>query len=119
MDTYNIKRTSSYHDLDSDSKIVSASNIRTRLLNKQNIQDKVPSNVYEILKDKVLETKYFECLKYKILSEDNLEKYVDVDEGLDTRIKKAIKRSNSLDELIKNIKTKYYNIKNSIIKCIW
>ena len=51
MDTYNIKRTSSYHDLDSDSKIVSASNIRTRLLNKQNIQDKVPSNVYEILKD--------------------------------------------------------------------
>lgn len=108
MDTYNIKRTSSYHDLDSDSKIVSASNIRTRLLNKQNIQDKVPSNVYEILKDKVLETKYFECLKYKILSEDNLEKYVDVDEGLDTRIKKAIKRSNSLDELIKNIKTKRY-----------
>ena len=108
MDTYNIKRTSSYHDLDSDSKIVSASNIRTRLLNKQNIQDKVPSNVYEILKDKELETKYFECLKYKILSEDNLEKYVDVDEGLDTRIKKAIKRSNSLDELIKNIKTKRY-----------
>ena len=108
MDTYNIKRTSSYHDLDSDSKIVSASNIRTRLLNKQNIQDKVPSNVYEILKDKVLETKSFECLKYKILSEDNLEKYVDVDEGLDTRIKKAIKRSNSLDELIKNIKTKRY-----------
>ena len=108
MDVYNIKRTSSYHDLDSNAKVVSASNIRTRLLNKQNIKDKVPNNVYELLKDKVLETKYFEYLKYKILTEEDLEKYVDVDEGLNTRIKKAILKSNSLDELIKNIKTKRY-----------
>ena len=108
MDVYNIKRTSNYHDLDSNAKVVSASNIRTRLLNKQNIKDKVPNNVYELLKDKVLETKYFEYLKYKILTEEDLEKYVDVDEGLNTRIKKAILKSNSLDELIKNIKTKRY-----------
>ena len=108
MDIYNIKRTSNYHDLDSNAKVVSASNIRTRLLNKQNIKDKVPNNVYELLKDKVLETKYFEYLKYKILTEEDLEKYVDVDEGLNARIKKAILKSNSLDELIKNIKTKRY-----------
>lgn len=108
MDVYNIKRTTNYHDLDSNAKVVSASNIRTRLLNKQNIKDKVPNNVYELLKDKVLETKYFEYLKYKILTEEDLEKYVDVDEGLNTRIKKAILKSNSLDELIKNIKTKRY-----------
>ncbi len=108
MDIYNIKRTSSYHDLDSTAKVVSASNIRTRLLEKKDIKDKVPNNVYELLKDKKMESKYFEYLKYKILTEDNLEKYVDVDEGLSTRIKKVINKSNSLDELIKNIKTKRY-----------
>ena len=108
MDIYNIKRTSNYHDLDSNAKVVSASNIRTRLLEKKNIKDKVPNNVYELLKDKNMESKYFEYLKYKILTEDNLEKFVDVDEGLSTRIKKVINKSNSLDELIKNIKTKRY-----------
>ncbi len=108
MDTYNIKRTSSYHDLDSNAKVVSASNIRTRLLNKKDIKDKVPSNVYELLKDKNMDSKYFEYLKYKILSEEDLEKYVDVDEGLQQRIKKVINKSNSLDELIMNIKTKRY-----------
>ena len=108
MDIYNIKRTSSYHDLDSNAKVVSASNIRTRLLEKKDIKDKVPNNVYELLKDKNMESKYFEYLKYKILTENNLEKFVDVDEGLSTRIKKVINKSNSLDELIKNIKTKRY-----------
>ena len=68
----------------------------------------MPNNVYELLKDKNMESKYFEYLKYKILTEDNLEKFVDVDEGLSTRIKKVINKSNSLDELIKNIKTKRY-----------
>ena len=108
MDIYNIKRTSNYHDLDSNAKVVSASNIRTRLLEKKDIQDKVPNNVYELLKDKKMESKYFEYLKYKILTEEDLEKFVDVDEGLSTRIKKVINKSNSLDELIKNIKTKRY-----------
>ena len=108
MDIYNIKRTSNYHDLDSNAKVVSASNIRTRLLEKKDIKDKVPNNVYELLKDKNMESKYFEYLKYKILTEDDLEKFVDVDEGLSTRIKKVINKSNSLDELIKNIKTKRY-----------
>ena len=55
-----------------------------------------------------MDSKYFEYLKYKILSEEDLEKYVDVDEGLQQRIKKVINKSNSLDELIMNIKTKRY-----------
>lgn len=108
IEVFNIKRTNSYHDLDLDNKIVSASNIRNKLLENKNIKDKVPKETYDILKNKSLENKYFEFLKYKIISETNLEKYVDVDEGLNVRIKKYINNSKSLSELIMNIKTKRY-----------
>lgn len=108
MEVFNIKRTNSYHDLSLDNKIVSASNIRNKLLENKNIKDKVPKETYDILKNKSLENKYFEFLKYKIISETNLEKYVDVDEGLNVRIKKYINNSKSLSELIMNIKTKRY-----------
>ena len=108
IEIFNIKRTNDYHDLLDSSNIVSASNIRNRIINNQSIKDKVPQNVYDILKDKNINNKYFECLKYKILSEESLEKYLDVDEGLSTRIKSSINKSNSLDELIQNIKTKRY-----------
>ena len=108
IEVFNIKRTNSYHDLSLDNKIVSASNIRNKLLENKNIKDKVPKETYDILKNKSLENKYFEFLKYKIISETDLEKYVDVDEGLNVRIKKYINKSKSLDELIMNIKTKRY-----------
>lgn len=108
IEVFNIKRTNSYHDLDLDNKIVSASNIRNKLLENKSIKGKVPKETYDILKNKTLENKYFEFLKYKIISENNLEKYFDVDEGLNVRIKKSINNSKSLSELIMNIKTKRY-----------
>ena len=108
INIFNIKRTNDYHDEELDEDIVSASNIRKRLLDKQSIKGKVPTNVYNLLKGKDLSNKYFEYLKYKIISEDDLSKYVDVDEGLNTRIKKAIQKSNNLEDLIQNIKTKRY-----------
>lgn len=103
-----IKRTNDYHDISSDENIISASNIRNKLFENKTIENNVPKEVYEILKNKNFNNKYFEYLKYKIITEDNLEKYVDVDEGLNTRIKNAIRESNSLEELIQNIKTKRY-----------
>lgn len=103
-----IKRTNDYHDKQNNSNIVSASNIRQRLINNEDISSKVPTLVYNILKNKQINNKYFEYLKYKIISEKDLNKYVDVDEGLNTRIKKVIHKSNNLEELIQNIKTKRY-----------
>ncbi len=108
IEIFSIKRTNDYHDLQDNSNIVSAKNIRNKLLNNIDIKDKVPENVYELLKNKKLDNKYFEYLKYKILSEEDLEKYLDVDEGLSTRIKKSINKSNTLEYLIQNIKTKRY-----------
>lgn len=108
IEVFNIKRTNNYHDLNLNNEIVSASNIRNKLLENKSIKDKVPKETYDILKNKTLENKYFEFLKYKIISENNLEKYVDVDEGLNVRIKKSINNSKSLDEFIMKIKTKRY-----------
>ena len=108
INIFNIKRTSSYHDIESNKNIVSAQNIRNKIINKQNFKNTVPDDVYNILKDKDISNRYFEYLKYKIISEQDLKKYLDVDEGIDSRIKSVINKSNSIDELIKNIKTKRY-----------
>ena len=105
---FTIKRTNDYHDIENNSDIVSASNIRERLLNNEDISSKVPQDVYEILKNKKIKNKYFEYLKYKIISEQDLNKFRDVDEGLHTSIIDKIQKSNNLEELIQNIKTKRY-----------
>lgn len=103
-----IKRTSVYHDLNSDENIISASNIRNKIKNNMDISNNVPKITLQILQNKTIENKYYEYLKYKIISEKNLDKYVDVEEGINNRIKKYIYKSNTLDELIQNIKTKRY-----------
>jgi predicted nucleotidyltransferase len=108
IELFNIKRTNDYHDIESNNDIVSSSNIRYKISQNKDFKDNVPLNVYNLLKDKKIHSKYFEYLKYKIVSENDLNKYLDVDEGLSTRIKKAIKESNTLEELIQNIKTKRY-----------
>lgn len=108
IEIFNIKRTNDYHDLESNDKIVSASNIRNKILNNIDIKKQVPEEVYELLKEKNIQSKYFEYLKYKIISEQDIDKYLDVDEGLYIRIKNVINESNNLEELIQNIKTKRY-----------
>lgn len=108
IEIYNIKRTNNYHDIISNDKIISAKNIRNKIINKLNYKNSVPEDVYEILKNKNINDKYFEYLKYKIISENDLSKYLDVDEGIESRIKKVINKSNTLEELIQNIKTKRY-----------
>ncbi len=105
---YNIKRTNDYHDNELVDNIVSSSNIRVKLSQNKDISHMVPTNTLNVLKNKNIASKYFEYLKYKIISEKDLSIYLDVDEGLPTRIKKYINESNTLDELIQNIKTKRY-----------
>ena len=108
IEIFNIKRTNDFHDITSNDDVISASNIRNKLQNKQDIKNNVPQNVYELLKNKNIEIDEFKYLKYKIITEDNLDKYVDVDEGISSRIKKSLEKSNNKEELIQNIKTKRY-----------
>ena len=51
---------------------------------------------------------YYPLLKYKILTEEDLSQYQNMEEGIDKKIKKEILNSNSIEELIKNIKSKRY-----------
>ena len=104
---FTIKRTNDYHSNELNNPLSSATSIRLGLFNNQDIQKYVPSQTLKVLKPIFIED-YFPYLKYKILSEDNLTKYLDVDEGIENRIKKYIIDSTSIDELINNIKSKRY-----------
>ena len=102
-----IKRTNDYHDKDLDALIVSASNIREKLKNNQDISKYVPDNVlnkihYSSSKE------VFDLLKFKILTDKDLSIYLDVDEGLEFRLLKFIKLSSNYEEFIFNLKTKRY-----------
>ena len=104
-----IKRTNSYHSKDLKSKISSATAIREALQKKKDISKYVPKKTEQLLKYYTFDnTLYFQLLKYKILSTKDLSIYVDVDEGIEYRIKRFIKNSNSLEEFIQKVKTKRY-----------
>ncbi len=99
-----IKRTNDFHDLESNERIISASNIREKLKNNTDVKKYIPEgNLVSVNEDL-----FFNLLKYKIITSVNLDEYLSVDEGLDSRLKKVISKSSNLDELIQNVKTKRY-----------
>ena len=80
-----IKRTNDYHDTKLNDKIISASNIRKKIKNKENIKKYLPKSSLKNIKI-VNEDIYFKLLKAKIITDNNLNTYLDVDEGLDYRL---------------------------------
>ena len=107
IEIVNIKRTIDYHTTETEDNITSASNIRNKYINNENIDNLIPypnNNLYKISMNNL-----YPYLKYKVLTEeDNLSKYQTVDEGIENRIIKYINESNTYEELIQNIKTKRY-----------
>ena len=102
-----IKRTSDYHDMISNKNIISASNIRNKLKNNEDISTYIPKEVGPKI-IKVDYEKLFEFIKSKILTTPHLEQFLTVDEGIENRLIKIAQTSNSLEEFITNIKTKRY-----------
>ena len=102
-----IQRTNDYHDTISTSSVVSASNIRTRLLNGEDISNYVPPFVKNKI-NTISETKMVDFIKYKITTDHDLNLYLSVDEGIEYRLKKYINKSKTIDELISFAKTKRY-----------
>jgi len=100
-----IKRTNDYHDKELNNTIISASAIRANL--SKDIKPFLPQESYDLLKD-INHDNLFRILKYKIISDKDLSIYQTVDEGIENRIKKAINKSNNLEELVNLIKTKRY-----------
>jgi len=102
-----IKRTNDYHDKDLNN-ISSASAIREALKNNEDISITVPKETLNYLKEPVFIDEYFDLLKYKILSTDDLSIFHDIEEGIENRINKYITESSTLEELIQKVKTKRY-----------
>lgn len=104
-----IKRTNDYHDLDSNETIISADNIRNKIVNGDDIKPYLPTNVISYINEINL-NKLFELLKVKIITEKDLSIYLDVDEGIEYRLKKQITTVDNLNDFIDSIKTKRYTI---------
>lgn len=102
-----IQRTNNYHDLDSNAEIISASNIRNKLKNNQDISLYVPKKVINCIENINLNN-LFPFIKYKILTDYDLSKYLTVDEGIENRLKEKIMDAKNIDEFIKSVKTKRY-----------
>ena len=102
-----IKRTSDYHSLEEESNIISASNIRNKLKQKESITNYVPRKTIKLIENISLED-LFPFIKYKILTDMDLSKYLTVDEGIENRLKEKIIDAKNLEEFIMNIKTKRY-----------
>lgn len=102
-----IKRTNDYLDINDDSDIISATNIRNKLLLNEDILRYIPNYDISVINN-IDNDNLFNLLKFKILTSDDLSIYLDVDEGIEYRILDVINNSSSFSELVYNIKTKRY-----------
>ena len=101
-----IKRTNNYHDKELTNSFSSATSIRESLKENLDIKKQVPLNTLKRLDNLHYMDMYFNILKYKIITEDNLEKYQTVETGMNKKLKDIITKVNNYDELIKNLKSK-------------
>ena len=102
-----IKRTSDYHSTIEESNIISASNIRNKLKKKESITNYVPRKTIKLIENISLED-LFPFIKYKILTDMDLSRYLTVDEGIENRLKEKIIEANNSEDFISSVKTKRY-----------
>jgi len=102
-----IQRTNDYHDLESNNEIISASNVRNKINNNEDIKKYVPKDVLDKL-NTIDYDLYFNLLKAIIIRDDNLNEILDVDEGIENRLKEVITSCDSYGKLISCIKTRRY-----------
>lgn len=102
-----IKRTNSYHDTESLEEIISASNIRKKIKNGEDISLNVPRKTLKLIENLNLNN-LFPFIKYKILTDPDLSRYLTVDEGIEYRLKEKIMEAKNIEEFISSVKTKRY-----------
>ncbi len=109
MKPITIKRTNNYLNKKTTGSISSATSIRENYFNNKDYKDFIPKKTFDLLNiNKDFLENYFYLLKYKILSDKELSEYLDVGEGIDSKIKKNILKSNTYQELIESLKSKRY-----------
>ena len=103
-----IKRTNDYHEEELEKDISSATSIRKALKEGIDISNQVPKIELDYLNELHYIDDYFNIIKYKVITEDDLSIYQTVDKEIVKKLKKEILNSNNIDEYIKRIKTKRY-----------
>lgn len=103
-----IKRTNNYHEKNINSKITSATSIRKNIDNKDLIKNTMPNDVIKHIK-RIDYQKYFDMLKYEIITSSCLNEYIGVDEGIENKLKKVINEVSNIDDLILKVKSKRYS----------
>lgn len=102
-----IQRTSNYHNLEENNSIISASNIRNKIKNNEDISLYVPRKALNLIENITLND-LFPFIKYKIITDNDLSRYLTVDEGIHNRLKEKINTASNVEEFIESIKTKRY-----------
>ncbi len=103
-----IKRTNDYNSKELEENISSATAIREAIKNNKSITKQVPKEVIDYLNKPIFIDDYFKYLKYKIITEDDLSIYNSVDKDIESKLKKEIINSKSIDDYINKLKTKRY-----------
>ncbi|MCG8483343.1 MAG: nucleotidyltransferase [Clostridia bacterium] len=114
------RKDAQYHDTSIGGNICSATAIRNQLKQNQSfdsLSKVIPSDAYDHLQKYISSgvkplflSDFFQLIQYKILTSglDDLQGIYSTKEGLEYRIMNYIRKSENLEELIKNIKTKRY-----------
>jgi len=101
---------SGYHDIDSNTNILSATGIREKLKHNDDIDLYVPEITLKNVTSPIFIENFEENIIYSLrkMNLENIRELPDVTEGLENRIFYALSESKSLNELLDNIKTKRY-----------
>ena len=112
-----ISRTNDYHSNFLTGTISSATSIRKELKEKKDISSAIPKEVLPLLQDTTSLEDYFPYIRYKILTEENLDKYETVDSRIQNRLKDKILDATSLEDFLLAVKTKYYTYNRLMRMC--
>ena len=113
------RKGSEYDDLCLSDKYSSATAIRHAVSTKEDVEQFVPKNSYDILKNKIDNNeiiyglkKYEQAILYafRTMTLEEIANLPDVCEGLENLIKKSANSCNTLEELISKIKSKRYTL---------
>ena len=101
---------SNYYDTDSKTNILSATGIREKLKQSEDVDIFMPQSTLSLIEKPVFLEDFEQLILFSLrkLSLEELKKLPDVTEGLENRIFSAIISSSTLHELIDKIRTKRY-----------
>ena len=102
------RQGASYHSLDKDVDFASATALRQHQMDKDFLERFMPSVALFEQASKVSWDDYFPLLRYQILSNPDLTTIYQVNQEMAVRIRAAIKKVQSVEELIEAVATKRY-----------